>query len=105
LPLAYGFSKGDMMSPMHLDTRQVEEILLTAAQSLLAVVVLADFQFSLLEGVVFFVLFSTQMISTSPEFRYYYSFLYIVLGLGLICVRRDVRGSVIGLFARSRGST
>ncbi len=105
LPLAYGMSAGDVMSPMHLDARQVEEILLTAAQSLFAVVVLADFQFSLLEGVVFFVLFSTQMISTSPEFRYYYSFIYILAGIGLICVRRDVRSSVVGLLIGPRRST
>ena len=73
---------------MHLDARQVEEILLTAAQSLFAVVVLADFSFSLLEGGVLFVLFSTQMISTSPEFRYYYSFIYLGLALALVVARQ-----------------
>lgn len=104
LPLAYGMSAGDITSPMHLDGRQVEEILLTAAQSLLAVVVLADFQFSLLEGVLFFVLFSTQMISTSPEFRYYYSFLYIVLAAGMICFRPSVRHSFFGLLRGPRRS-
>src|SRR5882672_10072741 len=87
LPLAYGTSSGSLGNPMHLDARQVEEILLTAAQSLLAIVVLADFRFSLLEGIVFFVLFATQMISTSPEFRYYYSFLYLVLAIGFVTMR------------------
>ncbi len=94
LPLAYGASSGSLANAMHLDARQVEEILLTAAQSLLAVVVLADFRFSLLEGIVFFVLFATQMISTSPEFRYYYSFLYLILALGFVAVRPRVRHSL-----------
>ena len=97
LPLAYGTSSGSLANPMHLDPRQVEEILLTAAQSLFAIVVLADFRFSLLEGIVFFVLFATQMISTSPEFRYYYSFLYLVLAIGFVTTRPRVRRSMWAL--------
>jgi cation:H+ antiporter len=97
LPLAYGASAGQFTSPMHLDARQVEEILLTAAQSLFAVVILADFRFTLLEGAAFFVLFSTQMVSTSPEFRYYYSFLYLLLALGLVLFRSSVRRSFVSL--------
>ena len=97
LPLAYGTSSGSLANPMHLDSRQVEEILLTAAQSLFAIVVLADFRFSLLEGIVFFVLFATQMISTSPEFRYYYSFLYLVLAIGFVTTRPRVRRSMWAL--------
>ena len=80
-----------------LNPGQVEEILLTAAQSLFAIVVLADFRFSLLEGIVFFVLFATQMISTSPEFRYYYSFLYLVLAIGFVTTRPRVRRSMWAL--------
>ena len=97
LPLAYGTSSGSLANPMHLDPRQVEEILLTAAQSLFAIVVLADFRFSILEGMVFFVLFATQMISTSPEFRYYYSFLYLVLAIGFVTTRPRVRRSMWAL--------
>jgi cation:H+ antiporter len=97
LPLAYGTSSGSLANPMHLDPRQVEEILLTAAQSLFAIVVLADFRFSILEGIVFFVLFATQMISTSPEFRYYYSFLYLVLAIGFVTTRPRVRRSMWAL--------
>lgn len=101
LPLAYGASAGSFAMPMHLDARQVEEILLTAAQSLFAVMVLADFSFSLAEGATFFVLFSTQMISTSPEFRYYYSFLYLGLALGLLVFQRKVRSSMWALVRRA----
>ncbi len=102
LPLAYGTSAGSFSMPMHLDARQVEEILLTAAQSLLAVVILADFRFSLLEGMVLFALFSTQLISTSPEFRYYYSFVYLVLAVILVVARKSVRSSVWALLRRGR---
>lgn len=94
LPLAYGTSSGSLANPMHLDPRQVEEILLTTAQSLFAVVILADFSFSLLEGVVLFVLFGTQMVSTSPEFRYYYSFLYLVLAIAFVVMRPQLRQSL-----------
>jgi cation:H+ antiporter len=100
LPLAYGTSAGSFAHPMHLDARQVEEILLTAAQSLFAIMVLADFSFSLLEGAAFFVLFSTQMVSTSPEFRYYYSFIYLVLALAMLVFRPKVRRSVWALVRR-----
>jgi cation:H+ antiporter len=102
LPLAYGASSGSLANPMHLDARQVEEILLTSAQSLFAVTVLADFTFSLLEGVVFFVLFATQMVSTSPEFRYYYSFLYLTLAIGLVAMRPAVRQSLWTLLRSGR---
>jgi cation:H+ antiporter len=101
LPLAYGASAGSFMHPMHLDARQVEEILLTAAQSLFAIMVLADFSFSLVEGALLFVLFSTQMISTSPEFRYYYSFIYLVLAAGMLVFRPKVRRSVWALLRRA----
>jgi cation:H+ antiporter len=100
LPLAYGASAGSFMHPMHLDARQVEEILLTAAQSLFAIMVLADFRFSMLEGVALFVLFSTQMVSTSPEFRWYYSFIYLVLASGMLVLRPKVRNSVWALVRR-----
>jgi cation:H+ antiporter len=105
VPLAYGKSSGNMMNAMPLDSRQVEEILLTTAQSLFAVVVLADFQFSLVEGVVLFVLFATQMISTSPEFRYYYSFLYLALTIAFVVLRPQVRQSLWSLLRRPRAGS
>jgi hypothetical protein len=63
--------------------------------------VLADFSFSMAEGATFFVLFSTQMISTNPEFRYYYSFLYLGLAVGLLVFRRKVRSSMWALVRRA----
>ena len=100
LPLVYGVSYGNLMHPMHLDNRQAEEILLTAAQSLFAIIVLADFRFTLAEAGVLFLLFSTQMLSTDPVFRYYYSFLYLAAAVLVMYVRRDVRRSVWALLLR-----
>jgi cation:H+ antiporter len=99
LPLVYAISAG-RVAPMVMDSRQIEEILLTAAQSLFAVAVLANLSFSLAEALVIFILFSTQLLIPDPSFRYYYSFLYIVLAIGLILLKRDSRGAVRALFSK-----
>ena len=99
LPLVYAVSAGQV-TPMVMDSRQIEEILLTAAQSLFAVAVLANLSFSLFEALIIFVLFSTQLLIPDPSFRYYYSFLYIVLAIGLILLKRDSREAIRGLFSR-----
>ncbi|HXG50595.1 MAG TPA: sodium:calcium antiporter [candidate division Zixibacteria bacterium] len=99
LPVVFAVSKGEL-SPMHMDTRQVEEMLLTAAQSLFAVAILANLSFSLGEALVVFILFSTQLLIPDPAFRYYYAFLYIILGVGLVALKKDSRQAVCGLFAR-----
>lgn len=100
LPLAYSLSHGQI-APMHLDARQVEEILLTAAQSLFAIVVIASFTFSLAEALVLLVLFASQLFFVSPEIRYLYSVAYIVLALGWAFMVRENRVSL--LFALPRG--
>jgi hypothetical protein len=41
------------------------------------------------------------MVSTSPEFRYYYSFLYLGLAVGLLVFRRKVRSSMWALVRRA----
>ena len=99
LPIVYAISAG-RVTPMVMDERQVEEMLLTAAQSLFAVAVLANLSFSLAEAAIIFILFSTQLLIPDPSFRYYYSFLYIVLAVGLIVLKKDCRSGVLGLFSR-----
>ncbi|MDP2604225.1 MAG: sodium:calcium antiporter [Deltaproteobacteria bacterium] len=101
LPVVYAVSAGKF-GPMVMDDRQMEELLLTAAQSLFAVAVLANLSFSLREALVIFVLFTAQLLIPDPRFRYYFSYLYIVLTVGLIIVKRDSRDSVLGLFQRER---
>ncbi len=96
LPLAYSLSAGQIL-PMLLDARQVEEILLTAAQSLFALVVIMSFSFSLGEALVLLVLFASQLFFVSPEIRYLYSLVYIVLSLVLAILRRQNRISLLSV--------
>jgi cation:H+ antiporter len=97
LPVVYSVSGGHP-APMPLDDRQVEEILLTAAQSLLAIVVLADLEFSLRDAGMLFVLFATQVFFTSPEARYAYAGLYLALTVVVIVLGgRERRRALVGL--------
>src|SRR5918996_1309672 len=100
LPVVFVVSAG-RLGPMVLDQRQVEEMLLTAAQSLFAVAILANLSFSLVEATIIFLLFSTQLLFPDPQFRYYYSFFYIVLAVVLVAVKKDVRGGLFGLCSRA----
>ncbi len=98
LPVAFILSLGDI-SPMHLDFRQREEILLTGAQSLLAVFILSNLRFSLIEAVLLFILFFTQlMVFTSSTARFIYSFVYIIICFIFLVFNRDMRRSVFELF-------
>lgn len=99
LPVVYGLSAGQLV-PMGMDARQIEEMLLTAAQSLFAVAVLANLRFSLVEALVIFTLFATQLLIPDPRFRYYYSFLYIVLAVIVVMWRRGYREAIVALFTR-----
>lgn len=99
LPLVYALSAGQI-APMRMDSRQVEEIFLTAAQSLFAVAVLANLSFSLTEAALLFILFSTQLLIPDPRFRYFYSFLYLVLTVGLFVINRASREAFFSLFFR-----
>ena len=103
LPIVFVVSAG-RLGPMVLDQRQVEEMLLTAAQSLFAVAILANLSFSLVEATIIFLLFSTQLLFPDPQFRYYYSFFYIVLAVVLVAVKKDVRAGLFGLCSRAPGA-
>ena len=97
LPVVYAVSAGPIL-PMQMDNRQVEEILLTAAQSLFAVAVLSNLSFSLMEAAFLFILFSTQLLIPDPRFRYFFSFLYIFITVGMLLIRRESRQSFFALF-------
>lgn len=98
IPIAYAISAGSA-NGMHMDARQIEEMFLTAAQSIFAVAVLANLSFSLLEAVMIFVLFATQLLFPDPQFRFYYSFLYVVLAVGLVVLKKDTRDGLCRLFS------
>jgi len=99
LPIAYSISYGQI-APMQMDARQVEEILLTAAQSLFAVIVIANFTFSLGEALLLLVLFVSQLFFVSPEIRYLYSLVYFVLACGLAFVKRHSLAALLPTSAR-----
>ncbi|HEY7167097.1 MAG TPA: sodium:calcium antiporter [Candidatus Binatia bacterium] len=100
LPVVYAISSG-RVEAMQMDQRQVEELLLTAAQSIFAVAVLMNLSFSVGEALLLFVLFSLQLLIPDPRFRYYFSFLYIGLAVGLFVISRDKRESARALFRRA----
>lgn len=62
LPIAYAISSGSI-NPLPTDTRQTEEVMLTAAQSLLAVVLLINLRMTLWEAGVLLVLFLAQFLT------------------------------------------
>ena len=101
LPIVYSVSAGQI-TPMEMDARQIEELLLTAAQSLFAVAVLANLSFSIGEALMLFILFAVQLLIPDPSFRYYFSFLYIILAVGLVAWKPDCREAVADLFRRKQ---
>jgi cation:H+ antiporter len=99
LPLAFMISKGKV-AIMPLDARQIEEILLTAAQSFFALSVLMNMNFSLKEASAIFCLFITQLVFPSTYIRYIYSFLYIILGIIVMVYNHKRIGIFIELFQK-----
>jgi cation:H+ antiporter len=92
LPVVYSISGGHVQ-PMILDGRQSEEIFLTAAQSLLALVLLANLSFGLWEGVLLLGLFVLQFVFPTPEIRTLLAFGYLVIAAGCLFARSYRSGS------------
>ena len=87
LTLVYSVALGHPGS-LHLDDRQVEEILLTATQSLFGLAVLCNMTLSLFEAAVLFVLFASQLFFPSPTVRYGFCMVYATLGLAVLMRKR-----------------
>ena len=87
LPLVYSLGLGHP-GALHLDARQIEEILLTSSQSLFAIAVLANLKLSLLEAAGLFVLFVTQLFFPDPHVRYGFCAVYLLLATIVIAHRR-----------------
>jgi cation:H+ antiporter len=94
LPAAYSIS-GGTLSPLPMDSRQVEEVFLTAAQSALAVGIFASLSISLFEASILFVMFSSQLFLTDPSIRYGFGVAYLVLAV--LALARDRRSLPIVL--------
>jgi cation:H+ antiporter len=78
-----------------LDSRQREEIFLTAAQSAFAIAVFINLRMGMQEAIGLFVLFATQLFITDERARVIYAFAYLVLCVILLLVHR---ASVPGTF-------
>ncbi len=83
LPLVYSVGLGHA-GALPLDGRQVEEILLTSAQSLFGLAVLCNLRLSLFEAAVLFVLFTSQLLVPSQTARYGFALVYGTLGTALL---------------------
>jgi cation:H+ antiporter len=109
LALVYSISLG-RPGALPLDERQVEEILLTAAQSAYAVAVLSNLRLSLLEAFGLFSLFIAQLVvpafvhdpHLNIQIRYGFAAVYLVLaGVMIVQRRKDLpRFLHAGLFMR-----
>lgn len=88
---------------MGLDNRQVQEIFLTAAQSLLAAALLMKLSLSLRGAALLAGLFVTQLFFVSPAVRIGYSLAYVLLTALLFLASRETRvgfGRMVRQFAR-----
>lgn len=106
IPVVYSISLGDA-SALHLDPRQTGEFLLTAAQSLFAVILLLRLRIGWLGALTLLLLYASQLFIPSIHVRYIYSFVY--LGLTLVLLVADWQRTVIlwqmvwGVVANARG--
>lgn len=109
IPLVYGISlavhgAGGFIDPqpMPLVPRTREELLLTGAQSLFAVAVLANFRLHVVEALVILGVFAATTLFPSTEVRLLFAAGYVAAAVGLLLLKRDRRQLLVKL-VRSRG--
>ena len=96
LPMVYAISGGHL-EPMMLDGRQVEEIFLTAAQSLLALIMLANLSFGLGEAILLLGLFVLQFVFPTPQIRILLAYGYLAIACAYLA-NPAFRRSFLDLF-------
>jgi cation:H+ antiporter len=101
LPLAYSLSLGSV-GALVLDSRQAEELFLTAAQTVFAVTLIANLRLSLIGALVLFVLFAAQLLIPVPAVRYGFAIFYLAAAIFLL-LRDRSRIRAIGNMLRSTG--
>jgi cation:H+ antiporter len=87
LPVAYTLSRGSLAG-LPLDERQWEEVFLTAAQSVFAVVLIARLTFTWWGAALLFVLFAVQFAIPTMSVRLTIAWIYLALALIILAVRR-----------------
>ncbi len=97
LPATFSISAA-CPSLLPLDGRQMEEVLLTAAQSVFGFVVLAELRLSVLEGALLFGLFAGQLLTPSIYARHLFALAYLLLAFLWVVFDRNHRmGCVTGV--------
>ncbi len=96
LPIAFMLASG-ALNGLPLDSRQSEELFLTSAQSLLALILIIDLDFSRVEAISLTGLFSVQLVFPDAEVRLAFGVLYVVLALGLLVHSSSRRQAIVGL--------
>ncbi len=92
IPVVYSISSGAVRQ-MVLDTRQQQEIFLTASQSILAVVILMNLRMNLWESAALFFLFASQLIY--PGIRIEVGILFLILASILMFRRTKDLGPLL----------
>ncbi|MCP2337678.1 sodium:proton exchanger [Actinomadura rupiterrae] len=87
LPFAYRLGGGEWSLP--LDSRQTEEMLLTAAQTVLGLAILVDLVFQRREAALLFGLFVIQFLLPWQGARLFLSLVYLALGFTVLMMKRD----------------
>lgn len=81
-PMVFAFSAkmaGHAVIGLPLDSRQIEELFLTSAQSLYAISLLRKNRLRLTDALILLVLYMTQYIFRTPQVRFIYAYIYIGL--------------------------
>jgi cation:H+ antiporter len=95
LPLVFSLAGAGLTTGLPMDPRQVEEVFLTAAQSLFAVAVISNLSISRAEAVTLMVLFLGQFGFEARGVRYGFATAYLVLAIAMFATNREVRESLI----------
>ncbi len=94
IPLVFAASAGSL-DAFPLDARQNEELFLTAAQSLFAVVLMARLNLTLRGALTLMILFLVQLALPDTTVRYIFSFIYLGLAGGLLLLDRKRIGYLV----------
>ncbi len=100
LPIVYSASVGSPAA-LPLDDRQAQEVLLTAAQSLFAIVLLASLHLGPRGALALFVLFTTQLVLPFAAVRLIFSFVYILAVILIVAFSGQQRRALIALPRRA----
>lgn len=96
LPIVYSVSSGEL-SALPMDNRQSIEIILTAAQSLFALVLLSNFSFSNKASGLLFFLFITQIIIPISIARIAFAIAYIVISAAILLYDTERKSNILGI--------